>query len=220
LSISDVMGPIMIGPSSSHTAGAVRIGLYARRIYDMDFKNVEIHLYNSFAVTGKGHGTDKAIVGGLLGMKMDDDRIVNSFKIAEKKGLEFKFFYHTDSEKHPNLAKIIFADKEPYSVSGVSVGGGKINIIEINGNNVEFSGRHEYLLFSYKDVPGMVGRIGTILGNERINIAYLQISRDAGKETTFALFKLDSHSPDEILKKLRGTENIYKVTRIEKLNID
>ncbi len=210
----------MIGPSSSHTAGAVRIGLYARRIYDREFKNVEVHLFNSFAVTGKGHGTDKAIIGGLLGMRMDDDRIVNSFKIAEKKGLLFKFFYHTDQEKHPNLAKIIFTETDPYSVSGISVGGGKISIIEINGNKVDFSGRHEYLLFSYKDVPGMVGLIGTMLGNARINIAYLQISRDAGKETTFALFKLDSHCPDEILTRLRETENIFKVTRIEKLNID
>ncbi len=216
MSIFDVMGPIMIGPSSSHTAGAVRIGLYAQNIYDREFKNVEIHLYNSFAVTGKGHGTDKAIVGGLLGMKMDDDRIVNSFNIADKKGLKYKFFYHHDPEKHPNLAEIIFCDKEPCSVTGISVGGGKISIIEINGNKVDFSGRHEYLLLTYKDVPGMVGLIGTMLGNENINIAYLQISRDAGKEITFALLKLDSHCPDNILKRLRETDNIFKVTRIEK----
>jgi len=214
------MGPIMIGPSSSHTAGAVKIGLYAHRIYDKDFKNVEIHLYNSFAVTGKGHGTDKAIVGGLLGMKMDDERIINSFEIAKKRGVNVKFFSHHDNEKHPNMAKIIFCDDEPFSISGVSVGGGKISIIEINGKKVDFSGRHEYLILSYKDVPGMVGLIGTLLGNENINIAYLQISREADKEVTLALFKLDSHCPDNILAKLKENTNIFKVTRIEKLNID
>jgi L-serine dehydratase len=214
------MGPVMIGPSSSHTAGAVRIGLYARRIYDKEFKNLEIHLYNSFAITGKGHGTDKAIVGGLLGMKMDDDRIVNSFSIAKKAGIKYNFFYHHDPEKHPNLAKIIFCDDEPYSISGISVGGGKISIIEINGKEVDFSGRHEYLILSYKDVPGMVGKIGTLLGDENINIAYLQISRDASEEKTLALFKLDTHCPDNIVAKLKEDKNIFKVTRIEKLSLD
>lgn len=220
MSIFDVMGPIMIGPSSSHTAGAVRIGLFARAIYEKQFKNVEIHLYNSFATTGKGHGTDKAIVGGLLGMTMDDDRIVDSLKIAEKKGKNIKFYFHIDTDKHPNLARIIFCDEEPFSISGISIGGGKVSIIEINGNKVEFTGRHEYLLLTYKDVPGMVGYIGTMLGNENINIAYLQINRDASQGNTFALLKLDSHCPDKILKQLQTKEDIYKVTRIEKLSID
>ena len=220
MSIFDVMGPIMIGPSSSHTAGAVRIGFYAKKIYDNTFSKVEIHLYNSFATTGKGHGTDKAIVGGLLGMKIDDENVVNSIKIAEKKGIKINFYYHYDDEKHPNLARIVFCDEEPFSVSGISIGGGKVSIIEINGNKVEFTGRHEYLLLSYKDVPGMVGFIGTLLGNENINIAYIEVTRDASRGDTFALLKLDSHCPDDILLKLRKSDNIYKVTRIEKLITD
>jgi L-serine dehydratase len=220
LSIFEVMGPVMIGPSSSHTAGASKIGYFAKKIFGESFSQVEIHLYNSFAETGKGHGTDRAIIGGLLGMGMDDENLVRSFEIAAEKGLKFNFFYHNDPERHPNLAKIIFKEGETdFSVSGASIGGGKIEITDINGTEVSFSGRHEYLLLNYLDVPGMVGFIGTLLGNENINIAYLQISRDSGTGTTLALLKLDDHCPDNILEELRINQNIFKIKRIDKINI-
>jgi L-serine dehydratase len=220
LSIFEVMGPVMIGPSSSHTAGASKIGYYAKNIFGEKFDRVEIHLYNSFAETGKGHGTDRAIIGGLLGMGMDDENLVKSFEMAEEKGINFTFYYHSEPEKHPNLAKIIFKEGDStFSVSGISIGGGKIQITEINGTDVSFTGRHEYLLLNYLDVPGMVGFIGSLLGNENINIAYLQVSRDASAGTTLALLKLDDHCPDHILEKLKKNENIYKIKRIEKMNI-
>jgi L-serine dehydratase len=219
LSIFDVMGPIMIGPSSSHTAGASRIGYFARRIYAKPFSKVKIELYNSFAETGKGHGTDRALIGGLLEMKMDDQDITRSFEIAEERKIDYSFSYHLDPEKHPNLAKIIFIDGEKeFSISGISIGGGKVEIIEINGVEVNFTGRHEYLLLTYKDIPGMIGFIGTTLGRKNINIAYLQVSRDAAKNITFALLKLDNPCNGTILDEFKKNKNIFEVKRIEKIH--
>ena len=220
MSIFDIMGPIMIGPSSSHTAGAAKIGYYAYRIYDKEFKEVEVHLYNSFADTGKGHGTDKAIVAGLLGIMPDDERIIDSLKIAEEKGIKVKFFYHHDVDQHSNLARIFFLGSEPTQISGISMGGGKIKIIEMNGTKIEFEGKHEALLLIHKDAPGIFGFFATILGKENINIAYLNSVRDAETERAMSLLKLDTHCPDHVIAKIYEDPNIIKITRIEKIKFD
>jgi L-serine dehydratase len=176
MSLFDVMGPIMIGPSSSHTAGAARIGLFARLIYNRDFKSVRVILYNSFADTGIGHGTDKAIIGGLLGMKMDDPGLGNSFDSAKKASLEYSFEFREDIDKHPNYVQIIFPGIErDFEVGGISLGGGRIKISELNGMEVDFGGRHDLLILEYRDIPGMIGFIGETLGDAKVNIAYVQI---------------------------------------------
>lgn len=220
MGIFDIMGPIMIGPSSSHTAGAVKIGYYAYRIHDREFNEVEIHLYNSFADTGKGHGTDKAVVAGILGIKPDDERIIDSFKIAEERGIKVKFFYHHDTDLHSNLVRILFLGSEPTEITGVSIGGGKVKIIEMNGTKMEFKGKHEVILIIHKDVPGIFGYFATILGNENINIAYLNAFRDVETEKAISFLKLDSHCDDHVLTKIYENPNIIKVTRIEKIKFD
>jgi L-serine dehydratase len=220
MGIFDIMGPIMIGPSSSHTAGAAKIGYYAYRIYDREFSEVEVHLYNSFADTGKGHGTDKAIVAGLLGIMPDDERIIDSFEIAEERGIKVKFFYHHDTDRHSNLARILFLGSEPTEITGISIGGGKIKIIEMNGSKIEYEGRHEALLLIHKDAPGIFGHFSTVLGNEKINIAYLHSVRDAETEKAMSILKLDNHCPDYVIAKIYEEPNIIKVTRIEKINFD
>jgi len=217
LSLFDVMGPIMIGPSSSHTAGAARIGLFARLIYNRDFKSVSIILYNSFADTGIGHGTDRAIIGGLLGMTMDDPGLKTSFEEARKSGLEFSFEFREDIDKHPNFAQIVFPGSEKdFTVGGISLGGGRIKIAELNDIEVDFGGRHDLLILEYRDIPGMIGFIGETLGDAKINIAYVQISRDANEERTLAVLKLDQFPPDDVTKKIRSNKNIFTVTAIKK----
>lgn len=218
MSLFDVMGPIMIGPSSSHTAGAARIGLFARLIYAGEFKKVRIVLYNSFSDTGIGHGTDKAVVGGLLGMKMDDPGLRDSFESARKNGLDFSFEFVEDIDKHPNYVRIIFQGKErDFSVGGVSLGGGKIKIVELNGMEVDFGGRHDLLILEYRDIPGMIGFIGDVLGNAAINIAYVQISRDANEGCTLAVLKLDQYPSDSVIEKIRSNGDVFTVTAIKKM---
>ena len=217
MSLFDVMGPIMIGPSSSHTAGAARIGLFARLIYNRDFKSVRIILYNSFADTGIGHGTDRAIIGGLLGMRMDDPGLGDSCETARKAAVKYSFEFREDIDKHPNYAQIIFPGKEKdFTVGGISLGGGRIKITEINGMEVDFGGRHDLLILEYRDIPGMIGFIGETLGDAKINIAYVQISRDANEEKTLAVLKLDQYPPNDVVEKIRSNKDMFTVTAIKK----
>lgn len=217
MSLFEVMGPIMIGPSSSHTAGAARIGLFACLIYNNPIRSVKIVLYNSFADTGIGHGTDRALIGGLLGMKMDDPGLAESFNAARKAGLDFTFEFREDIDKHPNYAQIVIPGKErDFTVSGISVGGGKIKIVELNGMEVDFGGRHDLLILEYRDIPGMIGFIGETLGDAKINIAYVQISRDANEARTLAVLKLDQFPPEAVVKILRSNKDMFTVTAIKK----
>lgn len=220
MSIMDVIGPIMVGPSSSHTAGADKIGFLARLVYGKNFKKVHITLYNSFAKTGKGHGTDKAIIGGLLGMKMDDERIPQSFEIARAEGLDFCFSFQQNPDKFPNEAKIDFYDEKntkTFSISGSSIGGGNAKIIEINDIKVDFSGKHDMLIVQYKDVPGLIGFIGDILGKNKINIAYMQISRDAVIGEAMAILKLDEFCSPAVTNEICTNPNILKAISFPKL---
>ncbi|HZL82480.1 MAG TPA: L-serine ammonia-lyase, iron-sulfur-dependent subunit beta, partial [Candidatus Deferrimicrobium sp.] len=166
MAIFDVMGPIMIGPSSSHTAGAAKIGYLAQRVYGKPVRRTHIILYNSFAETGRGHGTDKAILGGILGLRVDDPRIKQSYDIAAQEGVDVAFEQAIDPEKHPNCSSITFTDPDgdhPFVVEGISVGGGSVKIVGINGARVDFSGKHNLLFVTYRDVPGMMALLGDAL---------------------------------------------------------
>ncbi len=216
MSLFDVIGPIMIGPSSSHTAGAAKIGLLARRIYHRSISKVSIILYNSFADTGPGHGTMHALAGGLLGLAMDDEKIPLSLEIAKNLGVEFVFHFREDPEKHPNYVTLEFWEENEISqtISGISIGGGHARIIEIDGNKVEFSGRHDMLIMTYKDICGMVALVGELLARHQINIAYMQISRDANQEKALAVLKLDASVPDNVIETLRKNEAVFSVVAI------
>ena len=220
MAIFDIIGPIMIGPSSSHTAGANRIGYMASLIYGKSFNSVEIKLYNSFASTGKGHGTDKAIVAGLLGMKMDDEQIPYAFEIAKKKNLRYYFRKSYKLDHHPNEVRFVFnrGNEDSFLVRGISIGAGKAQITQVQSDKVEFGGDHAVLLLNYVDVPGMIGFIGEILGKHKINVAYMQSARNALQKSAMALLKLDELCPSTAVEDLKSNKNMHQVISIRKLN--
>ena len=159
ISAFDVMGPNMIGPSSSHTAGAARIGFLAQKMINGPLCRVDFTLYGSFARTYKGHGTDRALLGGIMGFGTDDMRIRNSFAIAREKGLEFNFIPNeTETELHPNTVDIhmVNTDSQEMTVRGESLGGGKVRISQINHVPVDFSGEYSAVIVIHQDTPGVV----------------------------------------------------------------
>lgn len=180
LQVFDIIGPIMIGPSSSHTAGAVRIGKYARSILGTTPIFALIRFSGSFAKTYKGHGTDKAMIAGILGMETDDARIPISMEIAEKMGLEFTFEKTEIDGAHPNTAEIILkdADGKEILVRGTSIGGGNIIINKINNTVVSISGKSDTLIVPHEDVPGMIAVVTKILAENSVNIHGFSLCRD------------------------------------------
>ena len=224
MGIFDVMGPVMIGPSSSHTAGAARLGYMARLIYGKPIKKVQITLYNSFAETAHGHGTDLAVIGGLLGLPVDSPQLREALTIAETQGMLYNFVWKQDLAQHPNTAKFLFydindesGDTAPFSITGTSIGGGNVRITKINGHFVDYSGYHDVLMITYQDVPGMIGFIGDTLGVRHINIAYMSLARDAVEATAMAFLKLDAPCPLECTEVLRTNPNVFNVITINKL---
>lgn len=179
-SIFDILGPIMIGPSSSHTAGASRIGYVARQLLHDEPKKAVITLYNSFAKTHKGHGTDKAIIGGILGFGPDDERIRDSHEIARKQGLEWEFKFRGDTVRfHSNAARVKIVGKNGGAVEivGASLGGGRIKIQEIEGFSVDFSAQAHTLVIIADDVPGSIQHISGAIAEKGVNIANMFVSR-------------------------------------------
>lgn len=209
----DIIGPIMIGPSSSHTAGAARLAKVAGIVAGGKIKKVEFLLHGSFARTYKGHGTDKALVAGILNMDPWDENLKKSFSIAAKKGIEFKFTETDLGNVHPNTVKFIITkeDGSITEVTGSSIGGGNILIFNIDGQNVEFTGEYPTILTKHKDLPGVVSKISSILFKENINIANMRVYRDErGKMATMAL-ETDSLIPENIVNKIKEIKEIENV---------
>lgn len=221
MGIFDVIGPIMIGPSSSHTAGAVRIGKYARRIYgkSKDFDLVEIDLYNSFSESGKGHGTDLAILSGIMCFNVDDERILKAFYIADKIGLRYRINFGGINEDLPeNSAKITFHNGErQFYVFGESIGGGLIHIFNINGYRVSLFGRHPVLIVVAKDVPGIIAHVSKVIAESGINIAKAEIERDSTIGESLSVFKLDNDFPSDKIYLILENKNIKDVITVERL---
>ncbi|MDD4028553.1 MAG: L-serine ammonia-lyase, iron-sulfur-dependent subunit beta [Caldisericia bacterium] len=220
MAIFDIIGPVMIGPSSSHTAGANRIGYMAALCYGSPFHSVEIKLYNSFASTGFGHGTDRAIVAGLLGFKMDDERIPHAFEIAKKRHLSYNFRKSYKRDHHPNEVRIVFnrGSNHSFLIRGVSIGAGKAKITQVQDDDVEFGGDHAILLLNYQDITGMIGFIGGVLGKYKVNVAYMKSSRNALIGTAMAMLKLDEECPQDAIEELKRHSDIHRVISIRKLN--
>lgn len=169
----EVLGPIMVGPSSSHTAGACKIANVSAKIVDKGYEKVSFYLHGSFAMTYKGHGTDRALIGGILGFSTYDKRIRDAFEIAEKEGLNYEFI-PTDlgEEFHPNTVKIVFSykDKEDEYIIGSSIGGGNILLVNIDGINVKFKGEYPTFLFQYGEQKGVIAEVSTVLAVNDYNI--------------------------------------------------
>lgn len=210
----DILGPVMIGPSSSHTAGAVRIGRTALRLLGTAPRKAEILLHGSFAMTGSGHGTDRALIAGLLGMQPDDADIPRSFELAREAGLAFSFGSVTLRGVHPNTAvlKLTGEDGRTLNVVASSVGGGRIQIVEIDGITVNFSGEQNTLIVHNSDTPGHVSEVTTALAHRGINIATMQLYRSEQGGYAVMVLECDQPIPAELAEWLRSIRGIIKVT--------
>jgi L-serine dehydratase len=193
-SIFDMIGPVMIGPSSSHTAGVVRIGRVARRIHGTQPLEAKITFFNSFARTYEGHGSDRAIVAGLMDYKTDDIRIRDSFKYAEEYQLQFQFkAVGNASIMHPNTVKLNLVSKgKETEVLGESLGGGKINIAEINGFTANFSASLHNLIITANDQRGSIAFISDVLNHDDCNIATMSVSRKGRNDMACLVIEMDS----------------------------
>lgn len=212
----DVLGPVMTGPSSSHTAGAVRIGLTARRLLGSRPINAEIQLHGSFAATGRGHGTDRALVAGLLGMQPDDPRIPQSFELARQAGLQFSIGSVTLRGAHPNTAVLHLTGEDGRSleVVGASIGGGRISICQIDGITTNFGADYNTLIVHNLDTPGHVAAVTGCLSDHAINIATMQLYRSTAGGYAVMVLECDQPIPDEVIAELRQKPGIVKVTSL------
>ena len=214
LDIFDILGPVMIGPSSSHTAGAARIGFIARALLGTPPVKAAIHLYGSFAETGPGHGTDRALVGGLLGMKPDDPRLPFAFDEAKKAGLSYTIDEIHLRDAHPNTAVVEAwsADGKTLVMQASSLGGGRIMVVEMNGLRANFSGDLPTLIVQNIDQPGHVNEVPGMLTKRGINIATMQLYRDHPGGNAVMIIETDKAVPPDGLAWLERCEGSTRVT--------
>ncbi len=205
ISVFEVIGPNMVGPSSSHTAGAASIARLAWKMTDKKIKSVKFTLYGSFARTYKGHGTDRALLGGMMGFQTDDVRIRDSFEIAEKEGIEFSFTANTiETEVHPNTVdmEIEECSGRKLTVRGESIGGGKVRLTKINGVKVLFTGEYHSLIVIHKDHPGVISNVTSKLGECHVNIAYLRVYRETKGGIAYMIIESDEPITNEIVERI------------------
>ncbi|MDD3236748.1 MAG: L-serine ammonia-lyase, iron-sulfur-dependent subunit beta [Candidatus Gastranaerophilales bacterium] len=218
-SLFDIIGPVIIGPSSSHTAGAVKIGLLAYKLAEKEIKNVKFVLYNSFAKTGKGHGTDKGLLAGIMGLNVNDDNIIDAFKIADEKNINYTFDYKDDFSRHPNSVDIIIS-AENLVIKGDSLGGGEVSISKINDYDVDIRGDYNTLMLIYKDKPGMVFKVSELIKEAKVNIATLACNRTNKGEEASMCITLDSDLAKRTIDKLQNIDELFFIRYIEALKYD
>lgn len=218
MNIFEILGPVMVGPSSSHTAGAVRIGYVCRKLMGEKIVTADIELYGSFLLTGKGHGTPQAIVAGLLGMTPDDARIPDSFEIAKAQGLKFTIGEAKLKEAHPNsvLLKLTGESGKELEVIGESLGGSIINIAQIDGLPANISGDYPTLIASNMDVPGMVAKVSEVLFEAKINIAQMHLYRASRGKNSVLIAECDQEINNKTLNDIRDLDGIMKVSYLGK----
>lgn len=210
----DVLGPVMTGPSSSHTAGAVRIGWMAQKLLGDSPVRAEIGLHGSFALTGRGHGTDRALIAGLLGLRQDDARIPDSFALAKEKGLEYSFSAVNIRGAHPNTVRLRLTGKKGRTLDIVaeSIGGGGVCIRSIDGITANFSGTHNTLIVHNQDLPGHVSAVASALTQRHVNIANMQLYRSSEGGYAVMVLECDQRIPEDIGKWLSSIDGIIKIT--------
>lgn len=216
----EIIGPKMIGPSSSHTAGAARLGKIAGKLVDYDVKRVKFILHGSFAKTYRGHGTDRALMAGVLGMRESDEELKDSLRIAKEKGIEYEFIEDDLGEVHPNTVKFIIekSDGAKIELMGSSIGGGSIKVIELNGLKLEFTGQYPTLITRHLDHPGIISKITKILAYYKINIAFMSVYRQDKGQDAFMVIESDNKLKPELVeyikKSIEGIKNIYLINSI------
>lgn len=220
MNIFDILGPVMVGPSSSHTAGAVRIGLISKKLLGDIPSKADIFLHGSFALTGAGHGTDKAIIAGLLGMDTDDIRIPESMKIAKQNNMDFKISTIDLKDAHPNTVLLRLSSKKgrKLKIMASSLGGGRINITQIDDINTNFTGDYPTLIVHNIDQPGHVAEVTSMLSHKSVNIATLNLYRNKRGGYAVMILETDQDIPEESIKWLEHLEGIIKVTYLNVSN--
>ena len=220
IGLFDVIGPVMVGPSSSHTSGANSIAWTARQIFSGTPVKVDFTLYGSFADTFRGHGTDRALVGGILGYRSDDVRIRNSFEIAKEAGILVSFTPDRDTDVgFPNVVDIVMeaADGHSLLVRGESLGGGRIRITRMNNIKVDFTGEYSTLIVGHRDEAGTLAFITSRLANHEINIAFMMLFREKKERggPAFTVIEADDFLPEELEDELLSYPTIESVDMIE-----
>ncbi|HOO34403.1 MAG TPA: L-serine ammonia-lyase, iron-sulfur-dependent subunit beta [Thermotogota bacterium] len=212
-SVFDILGPVMIGPSSSHTAGAARIGKMARNIAGPDFDKVEFHLHGSFAKTYKGHGTDRALVAGVMGMEPHDLRLSRSLEIAEENGITIEFYEIDLGAVHPNTVKVIvFGRKgDQTEIIASSVGGGNIVVSSINGYSIKVRGEYPAIVIMHQDKPGVISEVSSLLSRNGINVAKMRVSRKEKGHSASMVIETDEVISDSLRRRLLKIDNINTV---------
>ena len=217
-SIFDVVGPNMIGPSSSHTAGAARLGKMAKKIVGKNIKDVKFYLHGSFAETYKGHGTDKALVGGILGFDTDDVRIRNAFTLATENGVSFEFIKTDLGDVHPNTVKmdITLDNGKEHIVMGSSIGGGNIKITEIDGLKLDFDGSKYAIIMEIKDEVGAISKIVSILSEDNKSISSINSNKVDNSKFGFVTILVEEKLEDETIEKIRSCNVVEKVVVLDR----
>ena len=218
LDIFDILGPIMVGPSSSHTAGAVRIGKMARALLGSPPKTAEIGLHGSFAETGPGHGTDRALVAGLLGMKPDELQIPLSFDLAKQAGLAFSFRNVELKEAHPNTALLTVSDGagQTLELQAASTGGGRIRVDKLNGIDVNFTGAFNTIIIRSTDVPGKLAEVTRELEQGGVNIANMNLCRAKRGGSVLMVIETDQQVPPVVRTLIEELQDVIHVTYYER----
>lgn len=216
MNVFEILGPVMVGPSSSHTAGAVRIGWMTKKILGETPARAEIQMHGSFAATGQGHGTDRALIAGLLGMEPDDSRIPDSFAVAEEAGMAYSFSNIQLREAHPNTAILKVWDHQGnrIKVQASSLGGGRIMVNRIDDIRVDFTGEKHTLIVQNADKPGVLADITYALYSQDVNIATLQLYRNFKGGYAFTIAETDTELSEEVIEALRQMEGVLKVIHI------
>lgn len=217
ISIFDIIGPIMIGPSSSHTAGAAKLARIAVTLVNKPFERVDFGLHGSFAKTGIGHGTDKALLAGVMGIREDDERIRDIYKIVNEKGIKFSFYEIDLGDVHENSCKITLhhPDNSESVVIGSSIGGGRIMINEIDSAKIDVSAEQPTLLIRHYDKKGVLSSITQLLSKEGINIGIMKLSRDERGGISTTIIETDDDLTMELGQKMQQLNNIIEVRIIK-----
>ena len=219
MDLFDIIGPVMIGPSSSHTAGAARIGRVVRQLLGEDIVKADIGLHGSFSKTAKGHGTDKAVVGGLMGFDVDDARLRDALEIAAERGMAVSFFPVIIKNAHPNSLRVTATGVSgaTHRVEASSIGGGRIMVHAIDGLPAEFSGEAPTLVVQHLDLPGTIARVSQNLAHAGINIAAMRVFRNEQGGDAVMVIELDDAPDRETLDGIKALDNVRAVTMLDPL---
>lgn len=215
-SVFDIIGPIMVGPSSSHTAGAVRIGQLARKLFGQKPEEVIFHFYGSFAKTYRGHATDVAMLAGVLGLETDDPRIPDSFALAQERGLAFRFQEQAAVPSHPNTVEVeMFASGNRMLVRGISIGGGLVQITQVSGFDLRLSGESPALLIFHQDAYGTIASVTQLLALAHVNISHMEVSRSQRGQHALMVIETDQPVEKEIIRLIVSQPHIDKIVILD-----